>query len=219
MPMIPPSFLPLCLATLLVSHPALAYEKPLDSRSIREAYFLGQRNDESTRKFLAPYIRRFPIPPKGPHISEIELLTPYAQVVKISQRKSVGYSAQQAEQEHSERGDTIAVRVLILFTNTYSLILDSPGPDSRKGLSFRSPDFWRDFKFRLMQEDEVISADYITGEPQYLPDPYWGTTSLSGAAVYLQYDARKIRASRTQVQVLTPDGQRVAAEFDLGPLR
>lgn len=214
-----PNFLAFSIAILLAAHLAVAYEKPLEARAIREAYFLGQRNDESTRKFLAPYIRRLPIPPKGPHISEIELLTPYAQVVKISQRKSIGYSAQQAEQEHSERGDTIAVRVLILFTNTYSLILNSPDPDSRKGLSLRSPDFWRDFKFRLVQEDEVISADYITGEPQYLPDPYGGTTSLSGAAVYLQYDARKIIASRTQVQVLTPDGQRVTAEFDLGKLR
>ncbi|HXN21432.1 MAG TPA: hypothetical protein VOA41_01660 [Candidatus Dormibacteraeota bacterium] len=213
------NFVAFGLAVFLAAHLAAAYQKPLESRSIREAYFLGQRNDEAMQKFLATYMRRFPIPPQGPHVAEIELLTPYAQVVKISQRKSVGYSAQQAEQEYSERGDRIAVRVLILFTNTYSLILDSPNPGNHKGILLRSPDFWRDFDFRLLQEDEMISAEYVSGEPQYLPDRYSGTSALSGATVYLDYDAGRVKSIPTRVQVLTSDGQRVTAEFDLAKLR
>jgi hypothetical protein len=207
------------VAVLLAAPLVVAYEKPLESRSIREAYFLGQRNDESTQKFLAAYLRRFPIPPKGSHVAEIELLTPYAQVVKISQRKSVGYSAQQAEQEHSQRGELIAVRVLLLFTNTYSLILNSPNPGTQKGIALRPPDFWKDFTFRLLQENKIVPPASVSGEPQYLPDAYTGTSALSGAAVYLDYDARRVQSIPAQVQVLTQDGQRVTAEFDLAKLR
>jgi hypothetical protein len=213
------NFIAFGLAVFFAARLGAAYQKPLESRSIREAYFLGQRNDEAMQTFLANYIRRFPVPAKGPHVAEIELLTPYAQVVKISQRKSVGYSAQQAEREHSERGDLIAVRVLILFTNTYSLILDSPKPGNPKGILLRPPDFWKDFEFRLLQEDESISADHVSGEPLYLPDTYWGTSALSGATVYLDYDAREVKSIPTRVQVLTPQGQRITAEFDLAKLR
>lgn len=39
-------------------------------------------------------------PPQGPYISEIRLLTPYAQAVDISRHKTLGYSAQQAEAEY-----------------------------------------------------------------------------------------------------------------------
>ena len=100
---------------------AVAYEVPLDPHSVRDAYFLGQRNDEKTARFLDAYVKHLPPPEKGPDISEIQLLTPYAQVVELSRQKTVGYSAQQAEQDYRERGDRIRVRVRIEFTATYGL--------------------------------------------------------------------------------------------------
>ena len=37
------------------------------------------------------------MPPQGPYISEIRLMTPYAQAVDISRHKTLGYTTQQAE--------------------------------------------------------------------------------------------------------------------------
>lgn len=213
-------FIACCLAPLLLSRVVSAYEAPLESRSVREAYFLGQRNDEATRKLLSAYLQALALPQKGAHIAEIELLTPYAQAVKISQGRTTGdYSAQQAEQEYSSRGDLIEVRVLILFTNTYSLTVDSADNRGRKSVAFRSVHFWKDFRFELRQEDGEIAPAYMDAVPQYSNNLYGWESVLSGAAVYLQYNARKIKSLPAKMRVLTPDGQQVSAAFDLGKLR
>jgi hypothetical protein len=69
----------------------------LSDTAVREAYFLGQRHDESLTKFLNKYTV-FPPPPKvGPYISSVAFFTPYAQVVQLSDRHASGYSAQQAQ--------------------------------------------------------------------------------------------------------------------------
>lgn len=81
----------MCLAAIwlgFTSAALAAYDFPLDSESIREAYFLGRRNDEKTIKCLASYFKRLPLPEKGPHISEISLYTPYAQIVLNSSRNA-----------------------------------------------------------------------------------------------------------------------------------
>jgi hypothetical protein len=95
-------------------------EFPLSDTAVREAYFLGQRHDQKTSDFLKLYTKSFPLPDKGPFISEIHLLTPYAQVVVDSSRHSTGYSAQQALADYLRRGDTLLVQIVIELTPTYS---------------------------------------------------------------------------------------------------
>jgi hypothetical protein len=73
--------------------PAFAYETDLSESAVREAYFLGQRHDEKTSAFLAQYIKYLPKPKTGPHIAEIRLLTPLAQIVQVSQLATPGYNA------------------------------------------------------------------------------------------------------------------------------
>lgn len=70
-----------------------AYEQHLSSTAIREAYFLGRNNDHRTTEFLTKYVHQFPVPKTGPQIAEIEVVTPYAYVVKRAREASVGYSA------------------------------------------------------------------------------------------------------------------------------
>ena len=60
-------FVAILLATAL---PVSAYEVPLTERSVREAYFLGQRRDEKMGRFLAEYAKHLPLPEKGPHVAE-----------------------------------------------------------------------------------------------------------------------------------------------------
>jgi hypothetical protein len=64
-----------------------AYEVPLHSESVREAYVLGQRNDRATADFVASYTQQITeMGIDGPHRVDIEILTPYSQVVDASDR-------------------------------------------------------------------------------------------------------------------------------------
>src|SRR5258708_24350993 len=45
-------------AALLASSPAFALQSPLSDEAIREAYFLGQRHDDSVERLLGKYIKQ-----------------------------------------------------------------------------------------------------------------------------------------------------------------
>src|SRR5215469_6785575 len=107
------------IAVTLLVWPAAAFGTHLSDQAVREAYFLGQRNDEKTAQFLESYLRRLPMPQSGLYVSEIELFTPYAEAVDLSRQHTVGYSAQQAAQEYRDRGDVFRLRVRVFFTDTY----------------------------------------------------------------------------------------------------
>ena len=191
-----------------------AYDHPLSSKAIREAYFLGQRNDEKVTDFLAQYIKRLPTPEKGPSISEISLYTPYAQVVLRSWREKMGYSAQQAQQDFLSHDDTIRVKVRIEFTATYSA-LQGAKPDrnveDEQTLAFRPKDFWRDFQIELSQMGKQIDPQDVQGSPIY-------NRGFKGAEVWLVYDTNAFGPEETVVDVITPDSHRVTAKFDLSRL-
>ena len=115
---------PRCLASalaavLLVWPPASIFSANLSDEAVREAYFLGQRNDEKTARFLETYRRHLSMPQSGLYISEIEFFTPYAETVDLSRQRTFGYSAQQAAQEYRDRGDVFRLRVRVFFTDTY----------------------------------------------------------------------------------------------------
>src|ERR1700744_3378601 len=78
---------------------AQAYESTLAREALHDAYVLAQRNDQTTAEFLDPYAKQTTGAADGgtPHLSEIEVLTPFSQVVDESRRKgSAGFSEQQA---------------------------------------------------------------------------------------------------------------------------
>jgi hypothetical protein len=207
----------------LASLAALAYEVPLDSHSIREAYFLGQRNDEKMSRFLDAYVKHLPLPRKGPYVSEVRLLTPYAQVVDLSRQRTTGYSAQQAEQDYHDRGDTILVLVRIELTPTYGLAdarSSAEHSGAAVGYALRPEDFWKDFKIGLSQNDKWIDPLDIHGEPTYSPlNAGASGRVMDGALVYLEFNASDIASGGVSVEVFTPDDQHVVATFDLEKLR
>jgi len=226
------------LAALLAGSPlaTLAYEIPLASDSVREAYFLGQRNDEKTAHFFDPYTKHFPPPPAGPHISQIELLTPYAQVVDRSQHKTVGYSAQDAEEDYHALGDTLVVYVRIEFTATYTYLqaLASANRAAEKqGLNLQDEDFWRDFEFGLspaapaggssgtvgnQPESSAIEPRETQATPIYAPGG-GPLGTLAGTVVRLVYDAKEVPSEPVPFEVIAPGGRHFTATFDLSKLR
>jgi len=74
LPFLRPCLAILTSSLLLTPPPSFALTTPLSDEAVREAYFLGQRNDESTRAFFAPYLLTFQCPKTGPFVSEVEVL-------------------------------------------------------------------------------------------------------------------------------------------------
>jgi hypothetical protein len=116
------------LLLVFVVVPAAAYDHPLGSHAIREAYFFG--SGDQYAEVLAIYTKNLPVPKTGPHVAQIEVRTPYAQVIVMSHEHSVGYSAQSAAQDYKKSPDTVQVRIQILATATFAFATPAPpGPD------------------------------------------------------------------------------------------
>jgi len=104
-----------------VALPSLAFDYPMSSSSIRDAYMLGKGKDFRTAEFFAGYVHRLPMPETGPHVATISVETPYAQVVELGQ-DALNPDVQRAEQELADKPFPFIVRVGIDMTDTY------PGP-------------------------------------------------------------------------------------------
>jgi len=165
------------LATFLAATPSLAFNSPLSPEAVRDAYFLGQHNDQSTLSFFSQYVKTLPAPDKGPYVSEVEIYTPYAQIIEHSRRLSGSYSAQQAELDYRHGHDKLYVRVRINFTETYGaleLYRSAKGDKQLSGRDEPLPDFYRDFRVGLSQrfpqshEDRWIEPLRIILQPSYI---------------------------------------------------
>jgi hypothetical protein len=201
------------LLVVAIALPAIAYEFPLSSTSLRDAYMLGNRKDEHTAEFLARYTQSLPRPQTGPYVSVISVETPYSQVVELGEN-ALNPDIQGAEQEYADKDFPFIVRVEVDLTDTY------PGPPSLNPAvpGQPMPNFERDFAVDLIQ-DKTISAKstqvyllYSDGVPNVL--------QISGAVIELRYEGDKIDSyDDATVKVHIPDDQDVEATFDLGHLR
>jgi hypothetical protein len=183
-----------------------AFSHRLTESEVRDAYFLGQDSERAT-PFLSQYVQALPVPNTGPHVAQIELRTPYAQVVAISRQHSAGYSAQQAAEDYKARGNTILVRAQVMFTPTYSN---------------RPDDFWRDVSIALAQGDRIAPKNVdghpvYTGQSIYASNPD-GSSWVIGADIYAVFDVAGLSSNSVQVEVVPPEGAAVQATFDLEKL-
>lgn len=210
---LPSSFLILALLLGLAAA-VRALDYPLSSTAIRDAYFIGTRNDDQTADFLSRYTRRFNMPKSGPYVQEIGLDTPFTQIIRHTQA-AFNYHAPDAVQEFQGKPLTLCVHVDISLTPSYS-----PIPEMTAGALYQwVPAFWTDFKVRLIQDKEIPSRN-VRGGPVYAyPYPDEGIPYVTGARIELDYDSTKIDSAPLTVEVLTPDGQKVEAPFDLSRLR
>jgi hypothetical protein len=148
--------------SLLLIPCAFAFDTPLSPEAVREAYFLGQHNNQSTLSFFNPYCRVLPKPDNGPYIAEVEVYTPYVQIVEASRRRSMGYSAQQAEQDYRHHHDKLYVRLRIDFADSYGaleLYRSAEADREPSGSDLPLPDFYRDFRVGLSQRSGSSHGD------------------------------------------------------------
>ena len=210
------------LTSVLIFPPcSFAFETPLSDTAVREAYFLGQHHDEVYADFLQKYGVALPIPRSGPHIASIALFTPYALTAMYSNQQSGSYSAQQAQLDHDKRPELVRIVVQIWFTSTYGAYIIQPagsGSAAPRGFQPRSPDFWRDFRVRLYQKDELVIPANSSGEPLQSCGDDSGC-ELSGATLTFEYLATAFSEGTATVLVTPPEGEPVSVDFDLTALR
>ena len=211
-------FVSLAISALLLCQPLFAFQTPLSDTAVREAYFLGQRHDQSVSDFFAKYAKTLPAPQYGPYISTVRFLTPYAQVVSLSGNKTGGYSAQQAERDHHADAETVTVSVDIYLTDSYGPFLAAPtNSRSGSGLTPRSSDFWRDFDVSVSSDSRTLPQQDTSGQPIYNCSE--SGCSLVGATVTLTFAASKFPPDSVTVNVVPPEGDEVNVDFDLTSVR
>ena len=209
----------LLLSTLLTSPALFAFNSPLSDEAIREAYFLGQRRDEKMTAFLEKYKQHLREPDRGPFVSSVEFLTPFALAVLQSKDRSTGYSAQQAAEEHRGVDESVVVNIEVLFTESYGALIQQPISErsgAPTGFAFRSSDFWRDIDVQVIVKDKVIKPARFTGEPLYFCAR---GCALMGATMRLEIPARFVDSDLATMHVVPPEGPEVWADFDLTGLR
>jgi hypothetical protein len=203
-----------------------AYDTQLTAQAIHEAYVLGQRNDKSTGDFLAPYLSQITEPQNGPHIAEIELLTPYAQIVDDSRRNvDAHFSEQQATDNYHKQAPSVRINVTIMLPAAY--------PKSAQGQSTQTPppatgsekqailpeNFWQSFKVHLKQNDKDIPSRSVSNQPIRSTATNQAPSVLDGENVWLAFDVKDVASVATTVEVVTPEGKSIKALFDLKKLR
>lgn len=192
---------------------AIALSYPLSSTAIRDAYFIGNRNDEQTADFLAKYVHPLAMPDKGPYVEDIGIDTPFSEVVQLTQRRTDFY-APEAAQEFRHRRFAFRVFVDIALTDTYQPIGPTEAPQDWQWV----PDFWNDFKVKLIQDDREIPAEQVRGGPAYNLG-YKEIPMVTGAHIEVHYDPTKIEAAPVRIVVLAPTGQTFETSFNLAELR
>jgi hypothetical protein len=200
-------------AFVLLVPSASAFDCPLSSEAIREAYFLGQRHDDS---YLHAYTKVLAPPKTGPFISSMQFLTPFAQLIRLSSQHSTGYSAQQAEQDHRGQQETVTIVIEIQLTDSYGPLLPQPAPPrsgSSTGYQLCSPDFWRDFQVHVFASEKEIEPTGRHGEPAYNCSD--GGCTLAGATITLHVPAKALDSDSATIAVTPPEGDPVAVDFDL----
>jgi hypothetical protein len=203
----------LLLAIWLSLPSASAFDSPLSDTAVREAYFLGQRHDAS---FLTDYIKFLPPPKTGSHIASVTFLTPFAQLVQLSDHRIGSYSAQQARLDHLGQDEFVKISVEIYLTASYGPLIPNPG--GSPALIPRPYDFWKDFRVRVYSGNQIASPSVSGGHPLYRCGRF-GHCRPMGATLELEFPADVFTSDSATIQVLPPEGSETSVVFDLSNLR
>lgn len=199
-----------------------AYESPLAPTAIHDAWTLGQRNDQATAAFFVPYVKEITEDQaSGLHISEIEVLTPFSQLVDASRQGSGSYTEQQAIQDYHKRGNTIIVSVRIMLPAAFrnpDQNAQAP-PSSAQKSALRPENFWSNFRFTVKQKGKIVASRSVHNLPVYSSASKDIRSVLDGATVRLEYETKDLTSDEALIEVATPEGKLFTVAFDLGKLR
>jgi hypothetical protein len=208
-------------AVLLLTPYSFAFDTPLSDQAVREAYFLGQRRDETMADLLNKYTKFLPAPKTGPDIASVTVLTPFALLVQQSGQRTTGYSAQQAALDHRDQGEFVRIIVQIQLTNSYAAYVVRPTgtrSGSPNGFVPRPYDFWKDFDVKVYSDDKKLRPFSSSGQPNLLCADEGGC-ELTGATLQFDFRAADFASGSATIDVDPPEGDPVSIDFDLDHLR
>ena len=106
----------------------------------------------------------------------------------------------------------VIVRAFISFAATYG---STSPPAGKNGQPIRQPeDFRLEFPVQVRQT-RLIEPKTASATPLYSKR----RNGVSGVDILLEFGAEQFGSGMTRVEVVTPEGQRVQAEFDLRKLK
>jgi hypothetical protein len=208
-------------AALLFAPSSFAFNFPLSDQAVREAYFRGQRRDETFATFLDKYVKHLAPPKSGPYISSITFSTPFAQLAQLSFDHIGSYSAQQAALDHRGQGEFVRIVIEIQLTPTYGPFL-VPQTSSRSSSPVtpipRPQDFWRDFQVQISDDSQLLTPSGSHGKANYHCGRH-GPCSLIGATLEFEFPAESFTSDSATILVVPPEGSQVSVDFNLITLR
>ena len=181
--------------------PAQAYQQQLTTEAIREAYFLGSRNDEITLEFWNHYERIFPASSPYLHVGAVEVLTPYAQVVFAAQHYMTNENAVDAVQKYAGRTLPFIVRVTIDYPA--NSLPDAYDIEAQSHL--------------VVSQNRRLKPRKTAWHPVYVGTGKY--RSVGGMQVEQQFDAAQVSSADLRIRVTFPDGRHFEASFDLRRLQ
>ena len=208
------------VAVILLTPSSFAFDTPLSDQAVREAYFLGQRRDETMANLLNKYTTLLPPPKSGPDLASVTFLTPFALLVQQSSQRSE-YSAQQAALDHRDQPEFVRIVVQIQLTDSYGPYIVRPTGSrsgSPRGFVPRPYDFWKDFGVQVSSEDRKLRPFSSYGRPNFSCSEDSGCT-LTGATLQFDFSSEDFASGSATVEVLPPEGDPVTLDFDLDHLR
>ncbi len=210
------------LVVLILSAPSsFSFDTPLSDQAVREAYFLGQRGDDTMAAFLNKYTKYLEAPKTGPDIASVTFFTPFALLVQQSSQHSSGYSAQQAALDHRDQGEFVRIIVQVQLTNSYAAYIVRPTGSrsgSPNGFVPRPYDFWKDFDVKVSSDDKKLKPFSSSGHPNLICSDEGGC-EVTGATLWFDFSAEDFASGSATIEVLPPEGDPVTVDFDLDHLR
>jgi len=208
-------------AAFLLAPPTYAFDTPLSDQAVREAYFLGQRHDETMATFLNKYTKFLEAPKTGPDIASVTVFTPFALLVQQSSQHASGYSAQQAALDHRDQGEFVRILVQIQLTASYASFIVRPTGShsgSPNGFVPRPYDFWKDFDVQVSSDDKKLRPFSSSGHPNLICSDDGGC-EVTGATLQFDFRAEDFASGSATIDIVPPEGDPVSIDFDLDHLR
>ena len=185
------------LIAVSLAIPACAYDVPLTESSIRDAYFLGRRQDALGPDLIAKYTREIPALSLDKFHSFASLETPFIQVAIFSSKK-LNYSAQDAVKEFLGKPLLFRIRLEICY------MYDAP-PDA--------------LNVRIVQNKKDLVPDSLERSLYFPASDKYSSPPPIGESMQFEFSSGKIDSSTLTILIDTPDGQHAESVFDLQSIR
>lgn len=182
---------------LLLAAPALPYDVPFSESSIRDAYFLGTRAGATNATFLATYDHWIPELKQWTCTSRVRVETPFLQVAEYASQVP-NYTAQDAVKDFYEKPPALKMYLDICY-------MEKAPADA--------------LRIRFIQNKKTLSPLLFRSSPYYPVIDERAILPANGERIYVEFNPRQVDSSTLTIVIDTPNGQHVAADFDLGPIR